>query len=129
MQLRGCRVIEGFLIISLMDGHDESDFDGMEFPELVEIVDFFLMYRVNGLTSLAKLFPNLRVIRGKELVTDFSFIIFEMQHITVSWYYFDRNYIRLCQFDVLNLTLLAIYFFDSSFVIGLNNGNYCHQVF
>lgn len=82
--LKGCRVIEGFLIISLMDEQNDTNFTKYEFPELVEIVDFFLLYRVNGLPSLSKLFPNLRVIRGNALVWDYSFIVFEMQHLQVN---------------------------------------------
>lgn len=82
--LRGCRVIEGFLMITLIDKYNETDYDGMEFPELTEVTDFVLLYRVNGLKSVGRLFPNLRIIRGNNLVHDFSFVIFEMMHLQVS---------------------------------------------
>lgn len=82
-ELRGCRVIEGFLMITLIDKYNETDYDGMEFPELTEVTDFVLLYRVNGLKSVGKLFPKLRIIRGNNLVHDFSFVVFEMMHLQV----------------------------------------------
>lgn len=84
-ELRGCRVIEGFLMITLIDKYNETDYDGMVFPELTEITDFVLLYRVNGLKSVGKLFPNLRIIRGNNLVHDFSFVVFEMMHLQVNF--------------------------------------------
>lgn len=83
-ELRNCRVIEGFLVITLIDKYNETDYDGLEFPELTEVTDFVLLYRVNGLKSLGKLFPNLRIIRGNNLIHDFAFVIFEMMHLQVS---------------------------------------------
>lgn len=82
-ELKGCRVIEGFLIITLIDKYNETDYDGLEFPQLTEVTEFILLYRVNGLKSLGKLFPNLRIIRGNVLLHDSSFIIFEMMHLQV----------------------------------------------
>lgn len=70
-------------MITLIDKVNESDYDELEFPELNEISEFFLLYRANGLKSLGKLFPNLRVIRGNQLINDFSFIVFEMMHLQV----------------------------------------------
>lgn len=76
-------MIEGFLMITLIDKVNESDYDELEFPDLHEISEFFLLYRANGLKSLGKLFPNLRVIRGNQLINDFSFVVFEMMHLQV----------------------------------------------
>lgn len=82
-ELKNCRVIEGFLMITLIDKYNETDYDNLTFPELTEVTEFLLLYRVNGLKSLGKLFPNLRIIRGNTLIHDFSFIIFEMMHLQV----------------------------------------------
>lgn len=90
-ELRGCRVIEGFLMITLIDKYNETDYDGMEFPELTEVTDFVLLYRVNGLKSVGRLFPNLRIIRGNNLVHDFSFVIFEMMHLQVNKHFTLRH--------------------------------------
>lgn len=83
-QLKGCRVIEGFLMISLIERYNETNYDNLTFPKLTEITEFFILYRVQGLKTLANLFPNLRIIRGNSLIADFSFIIYEMMHLQVS---------------------------------------------
>lgn len=70
-------------MITLIDKYNETDYDGLEFPELTEVTDFVLLYRVNGLKSVGRLFPNLRMIRGNNLVHDFSFVVFEMMHLQV----------------------------------------------
>lgn len=75
-------------MITLIDKYNETDYDGLEFPLLTEVTEFLLVYRVNGLKSLGKLFPNLRIIRGNVLIHDFSFIVFEMMHLQVS----DSNF-------------------------------------
>lgn len=82
-QLRGCRVIEGFLQIVLIDKAEEWEYANLTFPELREITGYFLLYRVNGLRSLSKLFPNLTVIRGNELFFDYALVVFEMMHLQV----------------------------------------------
>ncbi|XP_037039438.1 insulin-like receptor isoform X2 [Bradysia coprophila] len=76
--LKNCRVIEGFLMISLIDRYNETDYDNITFPNLVEITDYLLLYRVQGLKTLMHLFPNLRVIRGNNLVGNYALIIYEM---------------------------------------------------
>jgi len=77
--LKDCRVIEGFLQIVLIENNTEADFENVSFPELREITGYFLLYRVEGLRSLSKLFPNLEVIRGDILLTDYAFMIYEMK--------------------------------------------------
>lgn len=72
-------------MISLVDKYNETDYDGLEFPLLTEITGFLLLYRVNGLKSLLQLFPNLRIIRGNDLINDYSLIIYEMMHMQVGF--------------------------------------------
>lgn len=79
--LKDCRVIEGFLQIVLIENNTEADFENVSFPELREITGYFLLYRVDGLKSLNKLFPNLEVIRGDILLTDYAFMIYEMKNL------------------------------------------------
>lgn len=71
-------------MISLVDKYNESHYENLTFPDLTEITDFLLVYRVNGLKSLMKLFPNLRLIRGNSLIKDYALIIYEMMHLHVS---------------------------------------------
>lgn len=80
-QLRGCQVVEGFVQIVLIDNADESDYANISFPELTEITDYLLLYRVNGLRSLGKIFPNLAVIRGNTLFENYALVVFEMLHL------------------------------------------------
>ncbi|CAH1159729.1 unnamed protein product [Phaedon cochleariae] len=81
-QLKNCTEIAGFLKIVLMETvKNESDFDGYVFPELVEITGYLLFYNVLHLSSVGQLFPNLRVIRGTELLTDYAMVIYDMPHI------------------------------------------------
>lgn len=70
-------------MISLIDRYNDTDYDNLTFPELVEITDFLLLYRVQGLKSLIHLFPNLRVIRGNNLVNNYALIVYEMLQLTV----------------------------------------------
>lgn len=77
-KLRNCTVIRGNLVIVLLDTFPADDFEKYSFPELTEITGYFLMWRVFGIRSLGHLFPNLSVIRGKQLLRDFSFILFEL---------------------------------------------------
>ncbi|TGZ47902.1 insulin receptor isoform X1 [Temnothorax longispinosus] len=79
--LKECRVIEGFLQIVLIENNTEADFENVSFPELREITGYLLLYRVDSLKSLNKLFPNLEVIRGDILLTDYAFMIYEMKNL------------------------------------------------
>ncbi|KZC13496.1 Insulin receptor, partial [Dufourea novaeangliae] len=79
--MKGCRVIEGFLQVVLIENNSEADFQNIQFPELREITGYLLLYRVNGLKSLGNLFPNLEVIRGNILLTDYAFMVYEVQNL------------------------------------------------
>ncbi|GFV13966.1 insulin-like peptide receptor [Trichonephila clavipes] len=80
-KLENCTVIEGHLQILLIDNGQAQDYDGLSFPDLVEITDYLLLYRAFGLNSVGKLFPNLSVIRGNELFHNYAFVVFEMYHL------------------------------------------------
>lgn len=86
-----------------MDKYNENDYEGMEFPLLTEITDFLLLYRANGLKTLIKLFPNLRVIRGNYLIRDYALVIYEMMHLQVR-----HLFISLFCFLILYLTHVFI---------------------
>lgn len=80
-KLTGCRVVEGNVHILLLDKTTPEDFENYTFPELTEITGFLLLYRVEGLRSLSTLFPNLTVIRGRDLLYNHAFIIYELTSI------------------------------------------------
>lgn len=77
-RLSGCRVVEGFVRVVLVDHANETDYEQYSFPELHEITDYLLVYRVTGLTSLGTLFPNLTVIRGHSLFVNYALVVYEM---------------------------------------------------
>lgn len=111
--LNGCRIIEGFVNIVLMEFNEEqADRENLTFPDLEEITEYLLVYHVAGLRTLAKLFPNLRVIRGNNLITDYALSIFEnanmfevglpaLTHILRGGVRIDRNPL-LCFADSIN---------------------------
>ncbi|CAG9764513.1 unnamed protein product [Ceutorhynchus assimilis] len=78
-QLDGCQVIEGSLSILLFENVNETEIAQISFPELVEITDYLMLFRVNGLKSIGQLFPNLAVIRGQHLFLGRkALVIYEM---------------------------------------------------
>ena len=84
VRLAGCQVVEGFVRVVLIDKANASDYEEMSFPELQEITDYLLVYRVTGLTSLRQLFPNLTVIRGHSLFVDYALVVYEMFQLKVT---------------------------------------------
>jgi hypothetical protein len=76
--------VEGIVQILLIDHATESSFSNLTFPELREITHYLLLYRVSGLRSLGKLFPNLTVIRGETLFLNYALVVFEMIHLQVT---------------------------------------------
>lgn len=65
-----------------MDELKASEIENESFPELVEITGFLMLYRISGLKTLSRLFPNLAVIRGRDLFKDYALIIYEMIELT-----------------------------------------------
>ena len=84
-QLEGCRVIEGFLHIVLMEQTNLTgiEFNNFTFPKLREITGYLVLYRVFGLRSIGQLFPNLAVVRGQVLFFDFALAIYELTQLQV----------------------------------------------
>uniref|UniRef100_A0A0A9YBQ5 Tyrosine-protein kinase receptor n=2 Tax=Lygus hesperus TaxID=30085 RepID=A0A0A9YBQ5_LYGHE len=79
--LKGCRIVEGFVQIVLIDRANDSDYSGISFPELTEITGYLLFYRVQGLRSIGQIFPNLAVLRGSTLFLNYALVVFEMLHL------------------------------------------------
>lgn len=77
-RIGNCTIIDGYLQILLIDRGKWEMYENYSFPNLREINNYFFLYRVSGLQSLRKLFPNLAVIRGRELFHNYAFVIYEM---------------------------------------------------
>ncbi|XP_043280650.1 insulin-like receptor [Venturia canescens] len=80
-RLEGCRVVEGFVQILLIDHADDTALANLSYPDLIEITGYLVLYRVNGLRSVGRLFPNLTVIRGHSLFINYALVAFEMMHL------------------------------------------------
>nr|BAB44154.1 insulin-like growth factor I receptor [Cynops pyrrhogaster] len=80
-RLENCTVIEGYLQILLISNAKPDDFRNIRFPKLTVITDYLLLFRVSGLESLSDLFPNLTVIRGRNLFYNYALVIFEMTNL------------------------------------------------
>lgn len=89
----GCNRIYGYLDIALIERTNTSSFENVSFPELTEITGFLLLYRIHGLTSIGKLFPNLTVIRGLTLFRDYSLVMYEIR---------DLEEVCTCRFHVVS---------------------------
>lgn len=79
--LENCTVIEGSLTIAIMDRATAAEFANLTFPRLVEITEYLVIYRIQGLQSLGRLFPNLAVIRGNQLFNNYALIIFDVSSL------------------------------------------------
>lgn len=133
-RLRGCRVVEGFVHILLFDNFNETHFEKLSFPELTEITDYLLLYRVNGLRTLGQLFPNLAVIRGQSLFFTYALVIYEMlslqeialyslTDITNGLVRIDKNP-ALCYVNSIDWNLIT-HNRGENFIKSLRNDNEC----
>ncbi|XP_014208001.1 insulin-like receptor [Copidosoma floridanum] len=116
-KLTGCRVVEGFIQILLIDEPNHAVFDKIIFPELVEITGYLLLFRVPGLRSIGQLFPNLAVIRGSHILYNYALVAFEMEDLQEIGLYsltdivrgsvrIDKNK-RLCHADTIDWDMIA----------------------
>lgn len=115
--LNGCVVVEGFVQIMLIEEPQPSAFDNYTFPLLTEITEFLLLFRVNGLKTLSKLFPNLMVIRGNKLFHNYAIVMYELMDIQevglYSLTYIKRGGVRiernpmLCYVNTIDWRVIA----------------------
>ncbi len=139
-ELANCTVIEGFLQILLIDYADPSQYDDIVFPQLTEITDYLLVYRVYGLKTITKMFPNLSIIRGRRLFFNYALVAFEMPDLEdlglASLVRIERGAVRLeknaklCYVDTIdwsNLTHSSIRMEDN-FIVGNKKPDECVNV-
>ncbi|XP_052416335.1 insulin-like growth factor 1 receptor isoform X2 [Carassius gibelio] len=96
-RLENCTVVEGYLQILLIgskNNNNQEVFRTLSFPKLTMITDYLLLFRVSGLVSLSTLFPNLAVIRGRNLFYNNALVIFELTSLKDIGLYNLRNITR-----------------------------------
>nr|AKF17681.1 insulin-like receptor [Macrobrachium rosenbergii] len=79
--LRECQVMEGHLRLQLIE-EEEEDFEDEEeiieflsFPNLVQVTEYVVIYRISPLRSLERILPQLSVIRGHELFHGYALVV------------------------------------------------------
>ncbi|KAM4733830.1 insulin-like growth factor 1a receptor isoform 2-T2 [Anableps anableps] len=119
-RLENCTVLEGYLQIVLINDKtsniNQEVFRTLSFPKLTVITDYLLLFRVSGLDSLNTLFPNLRVIRGRNLFFGNALVIYEMTNLKDIGLYSLMNITRgtvqieknpeLCYLDSVDWSLI-----------------------
>ncbi|XP_071446667.1 insulin-like peptide receptor isoform X2 [Hetaerina americana] len=134
-RLRGCRVVEGFVQILLIDHAVEDSYTNVSFPELREITGYLFLYRVNGLKTLENLFPNLSVIRGHTLFFNYALVVFEMLHMQRIGLYSLTDIMRgavrieknpnLCFVDTIDWDMIAKAGKGEHYIAGNKQNNQC----
>ncbi|CAB1425011.1 unnamed protein product [Pleuronectes platessa] len=131
-RLENCTVVEGYLHILLINDKtnniNQEGFSSLSFPKLTVITDYLLLFRVSGLESLSMLFPNLSVIRGRQLFYNYALVIYEMTSLKDIGLYNLRNITRgalrieknpeLCYLDSVDWSLIMYSEFNN-----IINGN------
>nr|XP_029135091.1 insulin-like growth factor 1 receptor [Labrus bergylta] len=119
-RLENCTVVEGYLqillIIEKTNNVQQEVLSSLSFPKLTVITDYLLLFRVTGLDSLSTLFPNLSVIRGRNLFYNYALVIYEMTSLKDIGLYNLRNITRgamrieknpeLCYLDSVDWSLI-----------------------
>ncbi|KAM3610116.1 uncharacterized protein V6R79_025621 [Siganus canaliculatus] len=123
-RLENCTVVEGFLQILLINDktHQEA-FRSLSFPKLTVITDYLLLFRVSSLESLSTLFPNLSVIRGRNLFFNYALVIYEMPSLKDIGLYNLRNITRGAMRIELNPELCYLDSVDWSLIMAAENNN------
>ncbi|CAJ0581229.1 unnamed protein product, partial [Mesorhabditis spiculigera] len=74
--LQNCTIIEGSLSITMMPSNTSAS-DFIVFKNLREITGYLMIFQVGSLRTLSRIFPNLRVIGGNEMIMMYSLIVFQ----------------------------------------------------
>ncbi|XP_048828514.1 insulin-like growth factor 1a receptor isoform X2 [Brienomyrus brachyistius] len=140
-RLENCTVVEGYLQILLIgdkgSNANQEVFSTLSFPKLTMVTDYLLLFRVSGLDSLSTLFPNLAVIRGRNLFYNYALVVFEMTSLKDIGLYSLRNITRgairieknpeLCYLDSVDWSLIMDAEFNN-FIAGNKQSKECGNV-
>ncbi|XGW18726.1 hypothetical protein V3C99_002938 [Haemonchus contortus] len=76
-----CSVLEGSMVLSLIQNSNVTEADFPMFRHLREITGSLLIFHVRKLSTLSRIFPNLRIIGGQNLIQHFSLIIYQNEDL------------------------------------------------
>uniref|UniRef100_A0A915NCV8 Receptor L-domain domain-containing protein n=1 Tax=Meloidogyne javanica TaxID=6303 RepID=A0A915NCV8_MELJA len=74
LKYRECTILEGDFTISMITRSNLTDDLFPVFENLREITGSILVFQIRGLTSLGRIFPNLRVIGGHSLIMNYALV-------------------------------------------------------
>ena len=75
--LENCTTYEGSIQIQIVGQASAEVMNQLRFPKLTEITGHLLVSLVYSQRSLKDIFPNLAVIRGREVFLDYSLVIYD----------------------------------------------------
>ena len=76
-----CTVVEGHVQVTYITKNTNASPEQIakiRFPKLREITDFLVVYRIDDVETLRYMFPNLAVIRGQNLFSNYALVIYEV---------------------------------------------------
>lgn len=76
-ELQNCTTYDGSVQIQIVRQAEERVMKQLRFPRLTEITGHLLISLIYGQRNLKDIFPNLAVIRGREMFLDYSLVIYE----------------------------------------------------
>lgn len=78
--LDNCTVVIGYMMITLMP-NEKCNYSAFTFPQLREITGFVIFTDVHGLYNIRDMFPNLTVIRGRQLFLNYALGVTNMHDL------------------------------------------------
>uniref|UniRef100_A0A914ZU15 receptor protein-tyrosine kinase n=1 Tax=Parascaris univalens TaxID=6257 RepID=A0A914ZU15_PARUN len=79
--LSNCTVMEGDFSVSMITSANYTHESFPVFEHLRVITGHLLVFQVSALRSLKRMFPNLRVIGGQELIMNYALVIYQNTHL------------------------------------------------
>lgn len=77
LELENCTTLEGSIQVQMIRKAGDAVMKELQFPKLTEITGHLLVSLMYGKRSLREIFPNLAVIRGRQVFLDYSLIIYQ----------------------------------------------------
>ncbi|KAE9548241.1 hypothetical protein FO519_008549 [Halicephalobus sp. NKZ332] len=78
---KNCTILDGDFTMSMMLSEHNTDEQFPVFENLREITGSVLIFGVRGLTTLGRIFPNLRIIGGQSLIMNYALVIYQNQDL------------------------------------------------
>uniref|UniRef100_A0A182PE85 receptor protein-tyrosine kinase n=1 Tax=Anopheles epiroticus TaxID=199890 RepID=A0A182PE85_9DIPT len=128
-EIENCTVINGFFQMVLIERVESSEFEKYTFKKLREVTGYMLFFRVMNLVTLRRMFPQLAVIRGQQLIGNYALVFYYMEKMIElglknliaieRGFVFTMHCPQLCHLDTI----------DWNAISGLKNGTSSKNTF